>query len=771
MKNIKLKNIKNVLSIYSIELTKIAFSKKNAILMILSLLWLSPNQAQNQTTQTKFSYDASGNVKTIQRGSGRQQMYQYDELDRRVNDIFVSGSKNITVTIGYDGLDQIKSLRDPRNLTTSYELNGLGNRLSQSSPDTKMSRYTHNENGDLLTSQDANGNTTKYSYDTIGRLTSAFYQYGKPSLFEYDGGPTGPPSEIGNLTRMDDESGQTDYSHDLRRRVLTKAQSVVTGSHSRMLNISYSYGTDGASLGKLVMMTYPSGARINYRYDNHGRVESISLNPANGIGATDLMTEVPILADVSYAAFGGVQSWRWGLANSGHSHVRTLDLDGRLLTYPIDLNGAIRTLTYDDVGNILTYRHVGSSEAGRFDQTFTYDLLDRLSSYTQNGIRTDLGYDDNGNRTFQTSPLNSISYAYGLGSNRVLSHSGTSQATFSYDANGNRTSDGQLTFDFNARNRLSNVNGSAQLSFLYNGHGQRVVKIGNRNSIFYAYDEEAHTIGEYSTDGNTLEIAYLGDIPIAAFSQGQVYFVVSDHLNTPLVVTSTNGSVVWDWRNRDPFGNGKPERATAPLPTPQPLDLFDLRFPGQIADSESGLYYNYHRDYDPRTGRYIQSDPIGLGGGINTYGYGLGNPIANVDPQGLFVPLVIPFVCAAGGCEAAGAVLGAGALWWANNNPIANSANGAQSTSTSTSVPECKPDNKDPCEEILKKIRDTRAQLNKRVSQLSTDQYDLYNRAYSVNPGGELAGKGTYIGHQDMIRSVSKGLEKMEAQARAMGCL
>ena len=106
-----------------------------------------------------------------------------------------------------------------------------------------------------------------------------------------------------------------------------------------------------------------------------------------------------------------------------------------------------------------------------------------------------------------------------------------------------------------------------------------------------------------------------------------------DHLGTPRAITrASDNAKVWEWRNDDPFGNNPPNEDPNSTGT---TFRYNLRFPGQIADSETGTYQNYYRDYDPTTGRYPQSDPIGLRGGINTYAYVGGNPLFAIDPFGL----------------------------------------------------------------------------------------------------------------------------------------
>ncbi len=118
-----------------------------------------------------------------------------------------------------------------------------------------------------------------------------------------------------------------------------------------------------------------------------------------------------------------------------------------------------------------------------------------------------------------------------------------------------------------------------------------------------------------------------------------MFYVHPDHLGTPRLITRpSDNRVVWRWDNLDPFGNNPANENPSAAGTFQ----FNLRFPGQYFDPESGLHYNYFRDYDPAIGRYVQSDPIGLMGGLNAYGYAFQSPMVRTDPLGL-APSLKPF--------------------------------------------------------------------------------------------------------------------------------
>ena len=121
-------------------------------------------------------------------------------------------------------------------------------------------------------------------------------------------------------------------------------------------------------------------------------------------------------------------------------------------------------------------------------------------------------------------------------------------------------------------------------------------------------------------------------VQTAVASAGTLYFIHPDHLDTSRQVSDATGKVVWQWEEQEPFGQ------IAPLEDPDAdakAFVLNLRFAGQYFDAESRLHYNVQRDYDPATGRYVQADPIGLGGGISLYGYVGGNPLGFVDPLGL----------------------------------------------------------------------------------------------------------------------------------------
>jgi RHS repeat-associated protein len=122
----------------------------------------------------------------------------------------------------------------------------------------------------------------------------------------------------------------------------------------------------------------------------------------------------------------------------------------------------------------------------------------------------------------------------------------------------------------------------------------------------------------------------------AGAQPANLLYVHADHLGSPQKLTDASQATVWDGV-LDPFGEEVAITGLAAMP---------MRFPGQYADEETGFSYNYFRDYDPTLGRYLQSDPMGLPGGLNAYAYGEGNPVNLSDPTGEAVPAALAAFCA-----------------------------------------------------------------------------------------------------------------------------
>ena len=123
----------------------------------------------------------------------------------------------------------------------------------------------------------------------------------------------------------------------------------------------------------------------------------------------------------------------------------------------------------------------------------------------------------------------------------------------------------------------------------------------------------------------------------------RLLYLHTDYEGAPRVATDASGHVVWRW-NGNAFGTSRPtggriqtaDDADRDDAVSRPIATINLRYPGQYYDQETGFFYNGARYYDPGTGRYVTSDPMGLLGGINTYAYGLDNPLLYVDPSGYF---------------------------------------------------------------------------------------------------------------------------------------
>jgi RHS repeat-associated protein len=534
-----------------------------------------------------LTYDAAGNVTQRTDSAGRVTSYVYDDLNRLVS---TTDADSKTTTFEYDTLSRMTALVDARSQRYRFNYDSLG-RLRHLRRGATLMSFTYDSVGNRKTRTDYNGALTDYTYDALNRLKTISYPDTTTVTYTYD--------KLSRLQTATNENGAIDFNYN--------------------------------KLNRVTSVTDVFGQVVDYNYDDNGNRTRLSLNGATlATYRYDAVNRLTRILDAAGAAF----TFDYDATNKltqkkAPNNVKTnYQYDGLdRLTRLSDTKGAATLQDHQ-------YQYNAASQITQVAEpsiirNYGYDAVDRLTSagYTSPGQPNEnYAYDEVGNRT--SSQL-SASYSY-QPFNRLTN---TATASYSYDTNGNLVSKSdssgitQYAWDFESRLKQVTLPNGKTVAYKYDALGRRIQRTPSTGiGTNFIYDGQ-DVIKDLNSDGSTVN--YLNGPGVdnklrltdSRLTSGPLYFL-QDHLGSTTALTNSQGAIV-SQISYDSFGN--PSAGA---------NLTRYTYTGREFDSETGLYYYRARWYDPKVGRFISEDPVGLEGGLNAFIYAENNPLAFRDSQG-----------------------------------------------------------------------------------------------------------------------------------------
>lgn len=534
------------------------------------------NQHTSQVYTVNYSYNADGQLKNITYPSGRIIEYTYNNIGliEEVTSTYDGVTQTLASNIDYLPFGEMKSLTygNGKTLTQTFNQNYQLTDKIIDSVLNKTFAYDPVNNIDFITDNlDANA-SEYFTYNLVDRLTEASGDYGDTS-FDYDA--------IGNRLSKTKNNDTTNYVYQNNSQLTD-----VLGSS----DITMTYDPSGNLLTK---------GNDSFTYNSEGRLNSATVN-------------------------GITTNYHYNYL--GQRIVKTFE-NGDNRYYVYDLQGLLIAELNSDAETQVEYVYVNGQRISLLMTTISMPQPSSEQFYLVNQA-TGFKLKASSNQAASLMIMSDVADE----SDWVKFTKVDSSGDYFYLQNvetGFYFRPTSNNYDAVIEQRPTNYSGNRTQWKEQVSSGDSVYLVNRwTNDYLQTLTENIDSNAIIHSTNTELSASWLL-APVVQVSTvtTQMYYVHTNHIDAPLALTDSNGDIVWQ-ATYSPFG----EITTTVDILPE---SFTARFPGQYSDTTTGFYYNYFRDYDPELGRYIQSDPIGLAGGINTYSYVSGNPLTYIDPLGL----------------------------------------------------------------------------------------------------------------------------------------